>query len=496
MDISEDDLTALVNRCLLIGMPGPSLQPQYAQWLGEGLGGVILFARNIADGAQLTELCAELRTAARGDLIIAVDEEGGDVTRLHAHHGSPTPGNLALGAIDDVDLTRATARGIGTELLAAGINLNLAPSIDVNTRAENPIIGTRSFGAEPDLVARHGSAYLAGLREAGIAGCAKHFPGHGDTVTDSHLGLPTVETDLEPHLVPFQHAIADGAEAIMCAHIRYPALDDLPATLSRRILTGLLREELGFTGAVVTDSLTMKAISGTVGLAEGCVQALWAGADLLCMNADLDAALAARDHVVAAVRQGRLPLERLQEAATRVERLSAPGPRAAGGGEPSPQWEGDLARRVLYVDAPADAGESTLPGGPAFVIEAAAPRPGIEPSVASLLELLRARHEGVSGVRLYEDPADMNIRTVLIDAALREATDRPLVLVVRDAHRYPEQRDLIAHVHQQRPDALVVGTGTTADAHLAPGRYVGSRAGARVNLNAVADLVLEATTRA
>lgn len=485
----EDEITALVDRCLLIGMPGTTLAPQYRDWLAEGLGGIILFARNIVDQAQLAALSGQLRAAAGPGLIIALDEEGGDVTRLHARDGSPTPGNLALGAIDDTDLTRATARGIGTELAAAGISLNLAPAADVNTRADNPIIGTRSFGRDPELVARHAVAYLQGLAEAGIPGCAKHFPGHGDTSVDSHLALPTVNGELEQHLVPFRAVIAAGIRAIMCAHIRYPALDDQPATLSPAILTGLLREQLGFTGAIITDSLTMQAISGTVGLGPGCVQALAAGADVLCLNADYDGARAARDEVVAAVGSGEVPLSRLQEAADRAGALAREVPRPAGDASPTralagPQWSGELARRALQVDLPAGS-----PAGVPFVIEMAKPRGGVEPSTSSLLQIMQEAHTGVAGVRLYDRPAGTDLRQAVAEA-LQRAAGRPVILVIVDAHRRPEHREAIEQVRAHRPGAVVVGTGTTADAHLAPGAYLGARSGARVNLQAVADLLL------
>lgn len=483
-----EDITALVDRCMLVGMPGTKLPPQFRDWLADGLGGVILFRGNIADAEQLTELCGELH-AAGTDLLIAADEEGGDITRLHARDGSPTPGNLALGAIDDVSLTRATARSIGAELVATGVNLNLAPSVDVNTCPDNPIIGTRSFGADPELVARHTVAYLDGLREAGVAGCVKHFPGHGDTSVDSHLDLPAVNGDIEPHLVPFRAAIEAGVDAIMCAHIHYPALDDVPATLSRRILTGLLRERLGWTGPIITDSLTMAAITERVGLAEGCVQALAAGADLLCMNSDYDEERAARDHVVAAVRDGRLPLERVREAADRVRALArAQQPPASI--EPGPVWTGELAHRVLYVDL-----ARSLPPGAPYVVEIAPPRAGIEPSAASLLEIMRAHDGSVDGVRLYPGAADTTGADPQagLASALAAARGRPLILVVKDAHRRPDQRDLVSSARAQRPDAVVVGTGTTADADLAPGHYVGARAGATVNLRAAAELLLGAS---
>ena len=208
--------------------------------------------------------------------------------------------------------------------------MNLAPVADANTNPLNPVIGVRSFGADPELVARHVEAFVAGTQRQGVAACAKHFPGHGDTSVDSHHDLPVVEGDLEAALLPFRAAIGAGVRAVMTGHLRVPALDELPATLSRRILTGLLREELGFEGLVVTDALEMRAISAGVGVEEGAVLALAAGADSLCLGHDLhEAAVGAVVRaIVAAVRAGRLPLERLEEAAARVD---VDGPL---GGEP------------------------------------------------------------------------------------------------------------------------------------------------------------------
>src|SRR4029077_581639 len=214
-----------------------------------GLGGVCLYARNIQNPEQLAALTASLH-AERPELLIAIDEEGGDVTRLEARTGSSYPGNLALGAVDDIGLTRAVALAMGADLAAAGIDLDLAPVADVNSNPINPVIGVRAFGAEAAQVARQTAAWVAGLEEAGVAACVKHFPGHGDTSIDSHLALPVVNDD--PHasgaLEPFRAAIAAGVRAVMSAHIVVPSIDGVPATISAEVMTGLLRGELGFDG--------------------------------------------------------------------------------------------------------------------------------------------------------------------------------------------------------------------------------------------------------
>ncbi len=264
---------------------------------------------------------------ARPDAVVAVDEEGGDVTRLHVTDGSPVLGPAALGAADDLDLTRDAGRLVGAELAAVGIDLDLAPVADVNSNPDNPVIGSRSFGADPDRAAAHVAAWVTGLQEAGVAGCAKHFPGHGDTSQDSHLALPTVDIDLEllvhRELVPFAAAVDAGVAAVMTSHLVVPALDpDLPATLSAAVL-GVLRDRLGFTGVIVSDALDMAGASRGRGIPEAAVLSLAAGADLLCLGADKDVALV-RDvqaAIVDAVSSGRLAESRLAEAADRVGTL-------------------------------------------------------------------------------------------------------------------------------------------------------------------------------
>lgn len=251
----DPGLRRLVLSTVLAAFPGAA-PPGWAQrLLADGLAGYTLFGDNINDQEQLWALTGALRQT-RDDVIVAIDEEGGDVTRLAHTTGSPYPGNAALGVVDDPALTHQLYQAIGTELALAGINLNLAPTVDVNIAEDNPIIGTRSFGADPAGVATHSAAAVEGLQAAGVAACAKHFPGHGATIVDSHLTLPTLDEPVSVlrarDLPPFAAAIAAGSAAIMTAHIRVPELTGSdPATFSSAALVGLLRGEYGFTGAVV-----------------------------------------------------------------------------------------------------------------------------------------------------------------------------------------------------------------------------------------------------
>ncbi|WP_405916157.1 glycoside hydrolase family 3 protein [Streptomyces sp. NBC_00728] len=347
---SKDTLTRDALTVLQPGFTGTTAPDWLLRRLGEGLASVGLFGRNIASPDQLASLTAQLR-AERDDVLVAIDEEGGDVTRLEVRTGSSFPGNHALGAVDDVELTEAVAHELGRRLAACGVNLNWAPSADVNSNPSNPVIGVRSFGADTGLVARHTAAYVTGLQAAGVAACTKHFPGHGDTAVDSHHALPRIDADLSVlqsrELVPFRAAIAAGSRAVMSAHILVPALDpDRPATLSRRILTGLLREELGYDGLIVTDGMEMQAIAATYGIERGSVLAIAAGADAICVGgglADDDTVRRLRDALVSAVRAGELPEERLADAADRVRALAAWTAAASAIPKTSPAGSGPAA---------------------------------------------------------------------------------------------------------------------------------------------------------
>jgi beta-N-acetylhexosaminidase len=334
--MSQDTLRAadpvlgrLADAILIPPFPDASAPGWILRALGRGLGGVTLFGQNIVTPGQVSALTAELRAAAADyDPVIATDEEGGDVTRVAYDDGSPYPGNAALGAVDDLALTQAVYRAIGADLAALGINFDLAPCADVLGSADSPAVGTRSFGADTDLVARHIAAAVAGLQSAGVAACAKHFPGHGRTGTDSHHAVATIEGSLaELRLVdlpPFTAAIRAGTVGIMPSHLRVPELTgDLPASVSAAAITGLLRGELGFTGVIVSDALEMRATRDMYGIPGAAVLAVAAGTDLLCLGRQGGEAeyLAVREALVAAVRDGSLDGARLEDAADRVARL-------------------------------------------------------------------------------------------------------------------------------------------------------------------------------
>ncbi|MFF9841726.1 glycoside hydrolase family 3 protein [Streptomyces sp. NPDC020422] len=467
----SDTLTRDALTVLQPGFVGTTAPDWLLRRIGEGLSSVGLFGRNIVAPEQLATLTAQLR-AERDDVLVAIDEEGGDVTRLEVNEGSSFPGNYALGSVDDVELTRAVARELGRRLAECGVDLNWAPSADVNSNADNPVIGVRSFGADPELVARHTVAYVDGLQAVGVAACTKHFPGHGDTNVDSHHALPRIDVDLDTlharELVPFRAAIAAGTKAVMSAHILLSALDPTrPATLSPQILTGLLRRELGFEGLIVTDGMEMQAIASTYGIERGSVLAIAAGADAICVGgglADEDTVLRLRDALVNAVRTGELPEERLADAAARVRALAAwtqaHRARGAGSGPGAAVQEGTApgtdvglvaARRALRL-TPGERPYEPMTGAPyvAAFTPVANFAVGDETPWGIAAELERL----LPGTETGSYGADAPVDTVLAAAG-----ERRLVAVVRDAHRHPWMTNALDALLAARPDTVVVEMG-------------------------------------
>ncbi|MDQ1700934.1 MAG: beta-N-acetylhexosaminidase [Frankiaceae bacterium] len=481
-----ESIDALADACLLPPFVGTTAPEWVLRRLAGGMRGVTLFGRNVESRQQLAALTAQLR-AARADVLIAIDEEGGDVTRLEYHVGSSYPGNYALGVIDDVDLTRAVAGSIGADLALVGINFDLAPVADVNSNPLNPSIGVRSFGADPALVARHVAAYVEGLQTHGVIACAKHFPGHGDTSVDSHLGLPTVTAGRDEldrvALLPFRAAIAAGVQSIMTAHIVMTAFGDEPATISSAVLTGLLRDELGYDGLVITDAVDMAAVADAYGTPGAAVRALIAGADAICVgggDTGEEIVTEIRDAIVAAVRDGSLPAERLEEAVRRID-------RAAAWAKPTDAVPaGDIgltaARRAVAVSGAAVSDQPL--SGPALVAEI---RPVANIAVGTVPwgmgVVLTARDPGTSVVTLSEDETD-------VDALLELATGRPVVLVFRDLARHPWAQTLADAVVAARPDAICVDMGWPGALPAGARVVIAAHGGGRVNGLAVAELLL------
>ncbi|MDF5752039.1 glycoside hydrolase family 3 N-terminal domain-containing protein [Spongiactinospora sp. TRM90649] len=448
------DLSRLAMAVLQPGFDGTKPPAWLRRALADGLGGAVLFARNIADEAQTADLVAALR-AENPSVVVAVDEEGGTVTRMEARTGSSWPGNRALGVGGDTGRTELVARQIGRMLAAAGITLDYAPVADVNADPANPVIGVRSFGPEAGPVADHTAAWIRGLQSTGVAACAKHFPGHGDTVTDSHHGLPTVRASLdllrERDLPPFAAAIRAGVRAVMCGHLLVPALDpDQPATLSHRVLTSLLREEMGFEGMLVTDAIEMRAVAALHSPGEIAVRALAAGADAICAGAPSPAGEsvhALRDAIVGAVHAGRLAESRLAKAADRVRAL-AEWHSAATADTAPPDRELGLAaaRAALRVTG----SPAALTAPPLVVDLAARMSLAVDPGAPT----------GLAAALAETLPGTLACTVTAVDPRLPDLpAERPVVLVAHDAARHPWMRELLALAVRRRPDAIVVETG-------------------------------------
>lgn len=308
------------------------MQPEIAQLIKDyHIGGVILFRENTVAADQTIRLTRAYQDAAeKYGMLVSVDQEGGIVTRLQT--GTDFPGNMALGATRSEELASKVGKVIGEELQADGINMNFGPVMDVNLNPDNPVIGVRSFGADPQLVAAMGKAYLNGLHQTNTASTAKHFPGHGDTATDSHLGLPEVPYDMDRlkqvELYPFQQAMNAGIDAIMTAHVTFPKIDDtkvisqkdgteisLPATLSHKVLTGLMREQMGFKGVIVTDAMNMGAIVQNFGPVDAAIRAVNAGADILLMPVGVEQVA---NGLYDAIYSGAIPVNRIDQSVERI----------------------------------------------------------------------------------------------------------------------------------------------------------------------------------
>ncbi|HVP67193.1 MAG TPA: beta-N-acetylhexosaminidase [Anaeromyxobacteraceae bacterium] len=333
------DLDRACAGLLCVGFEGTSPSKEVLALVRRGVYGVILFGRNVESPRQIAELSGALKRAAGRPLLVSIDQEGGRVARLRGRQGfTEMPPMRALGGTGDEALAREVGALFGRELRAVGIDQDYAPVVDVDTNPANPVIGDRSFGSDPELVSRMGAALAAGLQSEGVAACAKHFPGHGDTRQDSHHDLPRLPHGLERleavELVPFRALARAGVASVMTAHVVFEALDpSRPATLSRPVMN-LLRGYCGFDGPAVSDDLEMSAVSSFFTLEEGVTGAIAAGVDglLVCHTAELQHE--AIDILRRAVEEGRIPEARIAEARSRVERLlrwagPPPDPRLA-----------------------------------------------------------------------------------------------------------------------------------------------------------------------
>jgi len=463
--VTEDDqLIRLANSVLWPGFLGTTVPGWLAQALEQGLAGVVYFAQNL--GGDTPALSAEIHRLAPHALI-GIDEEGGSVTRLETANGSTVPGAAQLGALDDIEATRATGAEIGRRVALIGGDVVIAPVADVNTDPRNPVIGVRAFGDDTHLVSRHVAAMVGGIQQAGVAACAKHYPGHGDTHLDSHHALPRLtlsQAQIDAvHLPPFRAAMDAGVHAIMTAHICAEQWGELPATLNPAVL-GRLRAD-GFEGVIVTDALDMAAIRGTYGIGGGAVRALAAGADLLCignptnpgpaMLPDQDARdhRAARDAIVAALRSGELPRARVEEAAVRV-RAMADAVRSRPETAASASFDADaIADRALEVRGALTA----LDDAATTVIDLRRASSLAVDSAAAHVALALAA--GGDIVRLAAETTTDEEEADAVERARREQT----VLLVDRIEPGTPQRAVLDRIRAEVPEVVTVNAGLAAE---------------------------------
>ncbi|WP_217183703.1 glycoside hydrolase family 3 N-terminal domain-containing protein [Streptomyces sp. AC495_CC817] len=474
----SDDLTRLANSVLWPGFFGTRAPEWLLTELRHGLAGVVYFGQNVSEDLPL--LSAEIRDANPAALI-GIDEEGGSVTRLETGTGSTLPGAAQLGAIDDIAATTLVGAELARRVTAIGANVVLGPVADVNTNPQNPVIGVRAFGSDDGLVSRHAVAMTAGIQGAGAAACVKHFPGHGDTNLDSHHSLPVIGLDTEEfervHLAPFVAAVDAGVDMVMTAHIVVPEWGDAPATLNPAIL-GRLRA-MGFTGVIVTDALDMAAIRESIGIGEGAVRALAAGADLLCIGNPTNPGAAmlpdqderdfhsARDAIVRALADGTLPVARVREAAARNAALAAKLASSPAPAADAPGFD-DLALRALAVSG-------TVPetSGPLFVVDSRRrPTLAVDSSVRYLVDVLR---DGGASVRVDPDDADTGVPAVPADATAVLLVDRPALTSV--------QRTVAEGLRDAGVPGVIVNVGFPSHAE-APLPVIDVRAASRIGANA------------
>ncbi len=474
------DLKTAIGQMIVMGFWGTELDDETKRVMEScRIGNVILFARNLENIEQIAKLTKDIRdTVARNTghpAFICIDQEGGVVTRLPAEIPQ-APGAMAVASVGDCDLARDVGRMTGEQLKLLGINLNFAPDVDVNSNPANPVIGVRSFGEDADTVIKYSIPELEGMTEAGVAPCVKHFPGHGDTDVDSHLGLPTVDktrSELDMlELKPFMAAADAGVPFIMTSHSMFPKIDEeRPATLSHELLTELLRKDLGFDGVIVTDCLEMGAIKNTFGTAKGAVMAAEAGADMLCISQTKEEVEKAAALLLERAEADKDFAARIEEAACRVLAAKADFP----GCDPDPEalrrkcpdyleFTGDLrARSIKVTGGPKVRGEKSLEktlilGCLAFRSTLVSSEPLPYSFAKYLGEKLGADYEETP-VRPTDEEADRIIGKA-------KDYDR-VILGTYNAHIIPEQRKFLERMSREIRNLTVVALRNPYDLNYA-----------------------------
>jgi beta-N-acetylhexosaminidase len=439
-----------IGQMLVVGFHGHDPPQHILDWLREGrIGGVILFARNIDTPQQVAELAGALHGAAKRQILVAIDQEGGVVARLREGF-TESPGAMALGAADDPKLTEEVSAVLAAEMRALGINWNLAPAVDLTHNIHNPSVGVRSLGSDPEHVRRHALAQVRGFQGAGVAATAKHFPGKANTPVDPHVELPVIEGPLDDmwdtDLVPFRAVCNAGVAAVMITHVQFKALEPVyPSTLSPAIIGGLLRRDMGYRGLATTDCMEMKAVTDAYGPGESAVQAARAGANLVLFSHTREYQEAAYDALLEAARTGRLPLEKVDYSVERINEVKA---RFASGGRP-PLTVIRQRSHLETVGRAARAGTVLLRDKPSLLPLRHEARVAVIEFASSLEKECVERGKETAFVKKLRD------RALIMEAASMDASTLTegqlmhaerlvedmdtLVLATRNAHLYPAQ---------------------------------------------------------
>jgi beta-N-acetylhexosaminidase len=497
--VTDSALADMAAGLLMVGFQGTQPSELPGDLIAQ-CGGVILFRRNIKSAEQLRALVEGIRATPRADKLaplIAIDQEGGTVSRL-AGIGTTTPSAMALGAARDPSVTESMYRLIGDELAALGINLDLAPVADINDNADRPAIGLRSFGDDPAAVGAHVQAAIRGLHAAGVGACAKHFPGYGEAAVDPHLDLPSIGHDLARlravEFRPFLAAIAQRVDLIMSAHVLLPALEpaNVPATLSRFVLSTLLREELRFEGVVCTDCMEMKAIADRYTPEQSAVAAVAAGADLVLFSHSLDRSRAARAALRDAVADGRLPdaqvrcsLERIQALRVRLAQMrKQPGPQTVGSEEHSKAALAAERSAITVVRDPKDLLPLRMSSGDKIlVVQFAAPTANAagadadgQPVEIERRSLGRGGHVTTIGRALAQGPARIHEQVRSLEPAglehkqllMAAGTANAVVAVTTELRQHARQTRAVADLATIGKRVIVVVGREPYDAEMLP----------------------------
>ena len=459
------EIREMLGQKLVFGFHGTQLTEEFKALIRRyKIGNVILFLRNVESASQLRQLCSEIQTLIREETgypaFIIIDQEGGMVSRLPGDAVN-VPGAMALAATGNLENARLASEITIRQLRGLGANFNMAPVQDVNSNPANPVIGVRSFGDDPERVAAFGCASIAPYAGSGVLCCVKHFPGHGDTAVDSHLGLPRVdktEEELEQlELIPFRRAIAAGAPAVMMSHVLFPNIadDQLPCTMSRRMVTDLLRKKLGFRGLVLTDCMEMLAIQKHYGTPQGVVAAIRAGVDLAEISSRMDLEEASAKAVNEAAARGELNLQEIQESVERIlkfkQQLFTAPDAALCNLQCDRQAAWNLSRQAVTQvgGKPFRADEKTFFCGCAdYRVSGAANEDGKKATFPEFM----AQHFGTRCLVTSKDPTEEEIQEVVRQAAGAEK----IVLGTCNGHLFAGQQQLAAALSRlQKPMAVV-----------------------------------------